>query len=101
MTYESRSLDLDHVDVTARQETLTACQGQPVLVQLPLVPSYALNDNKIICIAHFSYHPGERSTRRKPSPFNTSSVVVSKVCSPWARFTCCSPALPTLAISSS
>ena len=38
----TRPPDLDHVDVTARQETLTACQGQPVLVQLPLVPSYAL-----------------------------------------------------------
>ena len=37
-----RSPDLDHVDVQARQETLTACHGQPVLVQLPLVPSYAL-----------------------------------------------------------
>ena len=40
------SLDLDHVDVTARQETLTACLGQPVLVQLPLVPSYALTVHK-------------------------------------------------------
>ena len=38
--------DLDHVDVTARQETLTACQGQPVLVQVPLVPSYALTVHK-------------------------------------------------------
>ena len=46
VTYKSRSLDLDHVDVTARQETLTACQGQPVLVQLPLVPSYALTVHK-------------------------------------------------------
>ena len=32
--------------MTARQETLTACQGQPVLVQLPLVPSYALTVHK-------------------------------------------------------
>ena len=38
----TRSPDLDHVDVTARQETLTSCQGQPVLLQLPVVPSYAL-----------------------------------------------------------
>ena len=44
--HKTRSLDLDHVDVTARQETLTACQGQPVLVQLPLVPSYALTVHK-------------------------------------------------------
>ena len=43
---KSRPPDLDHVDVTARQETLTACQGQPVLVQLPLVPSYALTVHK-------------------------------------------------------
>ena len=46
MAYETRTLDLDHVDVTARQETLTKCQGQPVLVQLPLVPSYALTVHK-------------------------------------------------------
>ena len=32
--------------MTARQETLTACLGQPVLVQLPLVPSYALTVHK-------------------------------------------------------
>ena len=44
--YNARSPDLDHVDVTARQESLTACQGQPVVVQLPLVPSYALTVHK-------------------------------------------------------
>ena len=38
----TRSPDLDHVDVTARQDNLTLCQGQPVLLQLPVVPSYAL-----------------------------------------------------------
>jgi len=46
VAYERRTLDVDHVDVQARQETLTKCQGQPVLVQLPLVPSYALTVHK-------------------------------------------------------
>ena len=34
--------DVDHMDVTARQETLVAIPGQPVLLQIPLVPCYAL-----------------------------------------------------------
>ena len=38
--------DLDFMDVTARQETLASVQGQPVLLQVPLVPSYALTVHK-------------------------------------------------------
>ena len=38
--------DIDHVDVTARQETLASFQGQPALLQLPIVPSYALTVHK-------------------------------------------------------
>ena len=38
--------DIDHVDVPARQETLASVQGQPVLLQIPLVPSYALTVHK-------------------------------------------------------
>ena len=38
--------DIDHVDVTARQETLASSQGQPSLLQLPIVPSYALTVHK-------------------------------------------------------
>ncbi len=38
--------DLDHVDVTARQETLASVPGQPALLQLPIVPSYALTVHK-------------------------------------------------------
>ena len=38
--------DIDHVDVTARQETLGSFQGQPGLLQLPIVPSYALTVHK-------------------------------------------------------
>ena len=38
--------DLDHIDVTARQETLSSFQGQPALLQLPIVPSYALTVHK-------------------------------------------------------
>ena len=38
--------DIDHVDVTARQETLGPSQGQPALLQLPIVPSYALTVHK-------------------------------------------------------
>ena len=33
--------DIDHMDISVRQETLTNVQGQPVLVQLPLIPCYA------------------------------------------------------------
>ena len=33
---------LDHMDITVRQETLTNVPGQPVLVQLPIIPCYAL-----------------------------------------------------------
>ena len=33
---------LDHMDKQVRQETLTNVQGQPVLVQLPIIPCYAL-----------------------------------------------------------
>ena len=38
--------DIDHVDVPARQETLASVYGRPVLLQLPLVPSYALTVHK-------------------------------------------------------
>ena len=38
--------DVDHIDVTARQETLAAFPGQPALLQLPIVPSYALTVHK-------------------------------------------------------
>ena len=38
--------DIDHVDVPARHETLASVQGQPVLLQIPLVPSYALTVHK-------------------------------------------------------
>ena len=31
----------DHMDIAVLQETLTNVQGQPVLVQLPLIPCYA------------------------------------------------------------
>ena len=34
--------DIDHMDIQVRQETLTNVQGQPVLVQLPIIPCYAL-----------------------------------------------------------
>ena len=30
------------LDIQVRQETLTTIPGQPVMLQLPLVPSYAL-----------------------------------------------------------
>ena len=38
--------DIDHVDVTARQETLASFHGQPSLLQLPIVPSCALTVHK-------------------------------------------------------
>ena len=38
--------DIDHMDVAARQETLSSCHGQPTLLQLPVVPSYALTVHK-------------------------------------------------------
>ena len=39
--------DVDHMDVAVRQETLSTVQGQPVLVQLPIVPSYGLTVHKV------------------------------------------------------
>ena len=36
----------DHMDIGVRQETLTMMPGQPVLVQLPLIPAYALTVHK-------------------------------------------------------
>ena len=38
--------DIDHMDVAVRQETLSSCHGQPTLLQLPVVPSYALTVHK-------------------------------------------------------
>ena len=38
--------DIDHVGATGRQETLVSFQGQPALLQLPIVPSYALTIHK-------------------------------------------------------
>ena len=40
--------DVDHMDVTARQETLVTIPGQPVLLQIPLVPAYALTIVELI-----------------------------------------------------
>ena len=37
---------LQRVNVTARQETLASVPGQPALLQLPIVPSYALTVHK-------------------------------------------------------
>ena len=38
--------DLDHMDVTARQESLVL-RGDPILLQLPVVPSYALTVHNV------------------------------------------------------
>ena len=38
--------DNDHMDVAVKQETLSSCHGQPTLLQLPVVPSYALTAHK-------------------------------------------------------
>ena len=38
--------DIDHMDVIARQETITGVRGEPVLLQLPVVPCYALTIHK-------------------------------------------------------
>ena len=38
--------DIDHMDVPVRQETLSSILGQPALLQLPVVPSYALTVHK-------------------------------------------------------
>ena len=38
--------DIDHVDVPARPETLSSVPGLPVLLQVPVVPSYALTVHK-------------------------------------------------------
>ena len=38
--------DKDHIDVIARMETLVAVPGQPVLLQVPVVPCYGLTVHK-------------------------------------------------------
>ena len=38
--------DIDHMDVMARQETITSIRGEPVLLQLPVVPCYAITVHK-------------------------------------------------------
>jgi len=47
--------DMDHMDVTSRQETLTNVIGQPVVLQISLVPAYALTVHKVqaLSIKHF------------------------------------------------
>ena len=47
--------DIDHMDVMARQETITSIRGEPVLLQLPVVPCYALTVHKTqsLSILHF------------------------------------------------
>ena len=39
--------DVDHMDVKARQETLTRVPGRPAMLQLPIVPGYALTVHKV------------------------------------------------------
>jgi len=34
--------DLDHIDIIVRQETLNMVAGHPVMLQLCVVPAYAL-----------------------------------------------------------
>lgn len=38
--------DIDHMDVNARKETITHIRGNPVLVQVPVVPCYSLAVHK-------------------------------------------------------
>ena len=38
--------EIDHIDITARPESL-ALRGEPVLLQLPLMPAYALTSHKV------------------------------------------------------
>ena len=38
--------EVDHMDITVRQETLSTVVGLPVLLQVPAVPAYALTIHK-------------------------------------------------------
>ena len=38
--------DIDHVDIPPRPEALNSVPGRPVLLQVPVVPSYALTVHK-------------------------------------------------------
>jgi len=49
--------DIDHIDVTARQETLMNVMGWPVLLQVPLVPCYALTGVIFIPARPYSFAP--------------------------------------------
>ena len=45
--YEQKQLpEIDFMDLTARREMLTHARSQPTLMQVPLVPAYALTVRK-------------------------------------------------------
>ena len=88
--------DIDTLDVQARQETLKI-RGDPQLLQLPLVPAYALTtgggkqreglQEEIASLSSFARSlPG--STRLRPSRSVIASMAVWKASSHKARFTC-------------
>ena len=91
------------LDIQVRQETLTTIPGQPVMLQLPLVPSYALttvegknrativflnyhglqsmmhilwtsNDYVISCLRWYVHIPITGYTRRRPLAYGTTSL---------------------------
>ena len=39
--------DVHYMDVTARQETIAGARGEPILLQLCVVPAYALTVHKV------------------------------------------------------
>ena len=54
--------DIDFIDCAIRQENLTAVPGAPVMMQLPLLPSYALTIHKTQATVHESTsHPSPLS----------------------------------------
>ena len=95
------------LDIQVRQETLTTIPGQPVMLQLPLVPSYALttvegknkativflnyhglksmmhipwtsNDYVISCLRWYVHIPITGYTRRRPLAYGTMFLDASK-----------------------
>ena len=70
--------DKDHMDVMARLETLTAVPGQPVLLQLPLVPSYGLAIIALTVVIRLALFPLSAGSIRNARRMRIAQPVMQK-----------------------
>ena len=57
--------EVHFLDVTVRQETLAGVRGDPVILQLPLVPCYALTVHKTQAYNRCATKQGATSTKQR------------------------------------